>query len=88
MSRSIFVIGLLFIFLLTSGVVFSQEKGGEKGEKGSREKGKGGSNEPKGPFVGDIAPSFKLMSLDGKREVDLDKIKGKKPIALFTGSYT
>jgi len=88
MRRSIFIIMLLFIFTITSGVVFSQEKGGKKGEKARGGKGKGGSTEPKRPYVGDMAPSFKLMSPDGKSEVDLDKIKGKKPIALFIGSYT
>ena len=87
MRRSIFIIMLLFIFTITSGVVFSQEKGGKKGEKARGGKGKR-STEPKRPYVGDIAPSFKLMSPDGKREVDLDKIKGEKPIALFIGSYT
>ena len=86
MRRSIFIILLLFVFTITSGVVFSQEKGGGK-NKGNRGKEKA-STEPKRPFVGDIAPAFKLMSLDTKREVDLEKIKGKKPIALFFGSYT
>ena len=88
MRRSVFIIMLLFVFTITSGVVFSQEKGGGK-DRASKDRGKGkGSNEPKSPFAGDIAPTFKLMSMDGKREVDLEKIKGKKPIALFFGSYT
>ncbi len=38
--------------------------------------------------VGDLAPSFKLKSLDGKSETDLQQYRGKKPVVLFFGSYT
>ena len=38
--------------------------------------------------VGDIAPTFKLKSLDGKSETDLAAFKGKKPVVLIFGSYT
>ncbi|MFC1534570.1 hypothetical protein ACFL7M_14540 [Thermodesulfobacteriota bacterium] len=42
----------------------------------------------KAPKVGDIAPTFKLMSLDGKQAFDLEKYRGKRPVVLFFGSYT
>ena len=41
-----------------------------------------------GPKVGDIAPTFTLMSLDGKEATDLAKFKGRKPVVLFFGSYS
>ncbi len=40
------------------------------------------------PKVGDLAPVFKLKSLDGKRETDLAGFKGRRPVMLFFGSYT
>ena len=40
------------------------------------------------PKVGDVAPLFKLKLLDGKKEVDLNELVGKKPIILIFGSYT
>ena len=38
--------------------------------------------------IGDMAPTFKLKSLDGKDETDLEKFRGKKPVILFFGSYS
>jgi len=40
------------------------------------------------PKVGEIAPTFKLKSLDGKIETDLASFKNIKPVVLFFGSYT
>ena len=40
------------------------------------------------PIVGEIAPTFKLMSLDGKEETDLASFQEDKPVVLFFGSYT
>ncbi len=42
----------------------------------------------KGPKVGDVAPSFKLASLDGKEEFELKTFKGSRPVVLLFGSYT
>ncbi len=44
--------------------------------------------EDNAPKVGELAPTFKLKSLDGKVEFDLETFKGKKPVVLFFGSYT
>jgi hypothetical protein len=38
--------------------------------------------------VGEVAPTFKLMSLDGKGETDLSSFRGERPVVLFFGSYT
>ena len=40
------------------------------------------------PKVGQEAPTFKLKSLDGKKEMDLAAFRGKRPVVLFFGSYT
>jgi len=37
---------------------------------------------------GDLAPTFSLKSLDGKKSFALADFKGKKPVALVFGSYT
>lgn len=41
-----------------------------------------------GPKVGDVAPNFKLKTLDEKREIELARFKGSKPVVLVFGSYT
>jgi len=38
--------------------------------------------------VGDMAPTFKLKSPDGKTETDLKAFRGKKPVVPIFGSYT
>ena len=38
--------------------------------------------------VGDLAPTFKLKSLDGREETDLEKFRGKRPVILLFGSYS
>ena len=40
------------------------------------------------PKIGEMAPTFKLMSLDGKEETNLADFKDNKPVVLFFGSYT
>ncbi len=55
-------------------------RGGPRGERGSGDDG--------APKTGEVAPTFKLESLDGESEFDLASFKGKKPVMLFFGSYT
>lgn len=38
--------------------------------------------------VGQLAPTFKLKSLDGKESFALKDLRGDKPVVLFFGSYT
>lgn len=51
----------------------------------SRRRARGPDNAPK---VGDVAPTFKLKSLDGKSETDLASFRDERPVILFFGSYT
>ena len=37
---------------------------------------------------GDVAPDFKLKTLDGKRTMRLRAHRGKQPVVLIFGSYT
>jgi len=41
-----------------------------------------------GPGAGDASPDFTLKSLDGRTEVALAKLIGKRPLVLIFGSYT
>jgi hypothetical protein len=38
--------------------------------------------------VGDMAPDFKLKTMDGKQQVQLSSFRGKRPVVLVFGSYT
>jgi len=38
--------------------------------------------------VGDMAPAFRLRSLDGEAETDLETFRCQKPVVLIFGSYT
>ena len=40
------------------------------------------------PKVGDTAPDFTLMDVDGQNTVTLSDYRGHKPVALIFGSYT
>ncbi len=40
------------------------------------------------PKVADAAPLFKLKSMDGNSETDLEKLHQEKPVVLIFGSYT
>ena len=40
------------------------------------------------PKVGQIAPDFTAKSLDGKRDVNLHEMLGKRPLVLIFGSFT
>jgi hypothetical protein len=40
------------------------------------------------PKAGDMAPLFKIKSLDGKSEFGLQDFRGQTPVVLFFGSYT
>lgn len=83
----------LFILVLSVcvGDAFAQTTNKNRDPGSSRGYGRSrGSGRPpdKGPKVGDIAPKFRLMSLDGKKETDLETYRGKKPVVLFFGSYS
>jgi len=81
-----------FFFCVMAGFVVAQEKS-ESQDNGDREGRRGRmrermSRDDGAPKAGDIAPTFKLKSLDGKQETDLESFKGSKPVLLLFGSYT
>ncbi len=42
----------------------------------------------KAPKVGDLAPDFSLLDIDGENPIKLSDFLGKKPVALIFGSFT
>jgi len=40
------------------------------------------------PKVGDLAPDFELLDVNGKNPVRLSDFQNKKPVALIFGSFT
>lgn len=87
MSPARFTATLTLAALLLAGSPAIAQKGEGKG--GRRDKIRNRmSKDDNAPKVGDVAPTFKLKSLDGKSETDLASFKGKKPVVLFFGSYT
>ncbi len=40
------------------------------------------------PRVGDIAPDFELMDVNGENSIRLSALIGKRPVALVFGSFT
>ena len=67
-----------------------------RGPGGRRRGAGGGGRRPRGDQpddtnqlkVGDVAPTFKLKSLNSEEETDLASFRGKTPVVLFFGSYT
>jgi hypothetical protein len=76
------VIGLCLAVFVAS--VVAQQPG-----RGPRGKGPRKDTRREGKYkVGDMAPDFKLATLDGKQQVTLSSFRGKRPVALIFGSYT
>lgn len=69
--------------LLLGAAVFGQDAVGAR-PAASRPAASG----PSAPQVGDVAPLFKLKTLDGEGEFELASLRGKRPVVLFFGSYT
>ena len=40
------------------------------------------------PNVGDLAPDFELMDVNGENPIRLSSFQGQKPVALVFGSFT
>ena len=40
------------------------------------------------PKIGEVAPDFQLLDVDGGNPVRLSDLRGQKPVALIFGSYT
>ena len=79
---------LLVLTIIACGTSVKQENT-ERDEE-LRSEGDRRMREEKGKQlgIGDVAPIFKLKSLDGKEETDLKEFRGKEPVVLIFGSYT
>jgi len=75
----------LVALLMVGSLAFAQEGENHGRRDKIRERV---SKDDAAPKVGDLAPTFKLKSLDGKSETDIASFRGKKPVVLFFGSYT
>jgi hypothetical protein len=79
MGKVAFIVVLLFVLIMMAdrSVGKQEESGGgkEMGDKKQLE-------------AGDMAPVFRLKSIDGKEETDLEEFRGRQPVVLFFGSYT
>ena len=73
-KKSTLVVLLLFVLVLIPVSASSRR------ERFNRDDG--------APKKGDVAPTFSLKTLDGKKEFDIARLIGRKPIILIFGSYT
>ena len=80
---------MALVLLLAGGETWAwQQENEQPHPRGDRSSGRGRMREDNGLKVGEMAPVFKLKSLDGKQETDLASFQGKRPVILFFGSYT
>jgi len=82
MGRLQLIVTFLLVFTMFVGVMLPWQSRAWRTED-RRSNGGGGGTE-----VGEMAPTFTLMSLDGKGETNLASFRGKRPVVLFFGSYT
>ena len=62
--------------------VFSEQNAEREKRKNMRDK------DDEAPKAGKMAPIFKVKSLDGETEFNLEDFRGNIPVILFFGSYT
>ena len=80
---------MALVLLMAGGEAWAWQQQGERPRPGGEGRsGRGRMREDNGLKVGEVAPVFKLKSLDGKQETDLASFQGKRPVILFFGSYT
>ena len=82
MGRLPFILTLSLVLTIFVGAVLTRQS------RAWRTKGRRSSGDDSGTKVGEMAPTFRLMSLDGKVETDLTSFRDKRPVVLFFGSYT
>ena len=74
--------------LFMSGAAWADPQEDKPGSEKQEPKAGAAAPRARAPQVGEEAPLFTLTSPDGKREVSLASFRGKRPVALFFGSYT
>jgi hypothetical protein len=82
MGRFALIVTLSLVLTIFAGAVLTRQS------LAWRTKDRQSSGNDGGTKVGEMAPTFTLMSLDGKGETDLASFRGKRPVVLFFGSYT
>ena len=80
-ARTVACVFFVISILVVTGWSVADEPAKRKGHRR-------GMREDNAPKVGDVAPTFKLFTLDGEDETDLESFRGEKPMVLFFGSYT
>lgn len=82
--------GLACVALLLAILPYAQQGANQPRDSGGQERlmQRSRDEQRRAPRVGDIAPRATLKTLDGKREVDVNALRGKRPVILFFGSYT
>ena len=97
MKNAFHIVALVLLALMSfDAELFSQQRGRpgdnvrrQSGQqRGQSRQSRGRMAESNGLKVGEMAPQFKLKSLDGKSETDLAVIRANKPVVLMFGSYT
>jgi hypothetical protein len=78
----------LFLSLTSDALAQPGSDGPDRRKERRRRTRQGKMRDDSAPKAGDIAPPFKLKSFDGKEEVELRGLRGKRPVVLFFGSYT
>ena len=68
--------------LLAATLSFSQVTRDGEGKRRMR------NRDDNAPKAGEVAPAFKLKSLNGIEEMDLESYRGVKPVILLFGSYS
>ena len=82
------VIATLIFAILNTPTLQAQERDKQDQTRQGRPNGQRRMRDDKAPKLGEVAPAFKLKSLDGKSEVALASFQDKKPVILIFGSYT
>jgi len=75
---------------MVASTALAQRSTSGRPERASRSQSSKETRKPRRPAlqIGDLAPTFKLKTRDGKQETDIASFRGKRPIILFFGSYT
>lgn len=66
----------------------AEKRGAQSPSSTRRQRGRRPGGNDNSLAAGEIAPEFRLKSLDGKDECQLSTLRAKKPVILFFGSYT
>lgn len=84
----VFIAALVLLLSARAGANAYAPPGGAGRNQDGPRSSRRPARDDKAPKAGEVAPAFKLATLDGKRQVSLESFRGKRPVILFFGSYT